>query len=134
MSVYTEDNLVQKTTAEYLVWTLGWNESVYAMQEVFGAAGTLGRTDEGEVLLVRYLRPALEKLNPGLPAAAYDDAVRILADTSVSATRRRTARRRRLRCASSTSTIRTRIIFSAYANCGCAVRSAVAAVRMSSGL
>ena len=42
MSVYTEDNLVQKTTAEYLVGTLGWNESVYAMQEVFGAAGTLG--------------------------------------------------------------------------------------------
>lgn len=84
MSVYTEDNLVQKTTAEYLVNSLGWNESVYAMQEVFGAAGTLGRTDEGEVLLVRYLRPALERLNPGLPAAAYDDAVRILADTSVS--------------------------------------------------
>lgn len=84
MSVYTEDNLVQKTTAEYLVNSLGWNEGVYAMQEVFGAAGTLGRTDEGEVLLVRYLRPALEKLNPGLPAAAYDDAVRILADTSVS--------------------------------------------------
>ena len=84
MSVYTEDNLVQKTTAEYLVNSLDWNESVYAMQEVFGAAGTLGRTDEGEVLLVRYLRPALEKLNPGLPAAAYDDAVRILADTSVS--------------------------------------------------
>ena len=84
MSVYTEDNLVQKTTAEYLVNSLDWNESVYAMQEVFGAAGTLGRTDEGEVLLVRYLRPALERLNPALPAAAYDDAVRILADTSVS--------------------------------------------------
>ncbi len=84
MSVYAEDNLVQKTTAEYLVNSLGWNESVYAMQEVFGAAGTLGRTDEGEVLLVRYLRPALERLNPGLSAAAYDEAVRILADTSVS--------------------------------------------------
>ena len=84
MNAYTEDNLVQKTTAEYLVNSLDWNESVYAMQEVFGAAGTLGRTDEGEVLLVRYLRPALERLNPALPAAAYDDAVRILADTSVS--------------------------------------------------
>ena len=70
MSVYTEDNLVQKTTAEYLVNSLDWDGGVYAMQEVFGAAGTLGRTDEGEVLLVRYLRPALEKLNPGLPAAS----------------------------------------------------------------
>ena len=84
MNAYTEDNLVQKTTAEYLVNSLGWNESVYAMQEVFGAAGTLGRTDEGEVLLVRYLRPALERLNPGLPAGVYGDAIRILSDTSVS--------------------------------------------------
>ena len=84
MNAYTEDNLVQKTTAEYLVNSLGWNDSVYAMQEVFGAAGTLGRTDEGEVLLVRYLRPALERLNPGLPAGVYGDAIRILSDTSVS--------------------------------------------------
>lgn len=84
MSVYTEDNLVQKTTAEYLIESLDWNESVYAMHEVFGAAGTLGRTDEGEVLLVRYLRPALERLNPDLPAGVYDDAIRILSDTSVS--------------------------------------------------
>ena len=44
---YTEDNLVQKTTAEYLVGALGWDGCVNAMQEVFGAEGTLGRTDEG---------------------------------------------------------------------------------------
>ena len=85
MNPYTEDNLVQKTTAEYLVGTLGWDACVYAMQEVFGAAGTLGRVDEGEVLLVRYLRPALEKLNPGLPTEAYEDGVRILAATDVAA-------------------------------------------------
>ena len=85
MNLYTEDNLVQKTTAEYLVGTLGWDECVYAMQEVFGAAGTLGRVDEGEVLLTRHLRPALEKLNPGLPAEAYDDGVRILSSTDVAA-------------------------------------------------
>ena len=85
MNPYTEDNLVQKTTAEYLVGTLGWDECVYAMQEVFGAAGTLGRVDEGEVLLVRYLRPALERLNPGLPAEAYEDGVRILAAADVAA-------------------------------------------------
>lgn len=84
MNAYTEDNLVQKTTAEYLIESLDWNESVYAMQEVFGAAGTLGRVDESEVLLVRYLWPALERLNPGLPSAVYDDGVRILSDISVS--------------------------------------------------
>jgi type I restriction enzyme R subunit len=33
---------------------------------------------------LRHLRPALERLNPGLPATAYEDAVRILSDTSVS--------------------------------------------------
>ena len=36
MTAYTEDNLVQKTTAEYLIESLDWNESVYAMHEVFG--------------------------------------------------------------------------------------------------
>ena len=75
MNAYTEDNLVQKTTAEYLIESLDWNESVYAMHEVFGAAGTLGRTDEGEVLLVRYLRPALERLNPGSPSAYSENEI-----------------------------------------------------------
>ena len=84
MNAYTEDNLVQKTTVEYLIESLDWNESVYAMHEVFGAAGTLGRVDESEVLLIRHLRPALERLNPGLPSVVYDDGVRILSDTSVS--------------------------------------------------
>ena len=42
MSAYTEDDLLQKTTAEYLVNSLGWNESVYATQEVFGSDGADG--------------------------------------------------------------------------------------------
>lgn len=42
MNPYTEDNLVQKTTAEYLVGTLGWDECVYAMQEVFRCGGDAG--------------------------------------------------------------------------------------------
>ena len=84
MTTYTEDNLVQKTTAEYLVNSLKWDECIYAMNESFGVSGTLGRIDEGEVLLTRYLRFALVKLNPGLPSTVYDDGIRILADTSVS--------------------------------------------------
>lgn len=85
MNPYTEDNLVQKTTAEYLAGALGWDGCVNAMQEVFGAEGTLGRTDKREVLLARHLRPALERLNPGLPAEAYADGLRILAETDASA-------------------------------------------------
>ena len=84
MSAYTEDNLVQKTTADYLHDTLGWDESIYAMQETFGTGGTLGRTDEREVILPRYLLPMLKKLNPGFPDKVYADGVKILADTSVS--------------------------------------------------
>ena len=84
MNTYTEDNLVQTTTAEYLVNSLKWDECIYAMNESFFVSGTLGRIDEGEVLLTRYLRFALVKLNPGLPSTVYDDGIRILADTSVS--------------------------------------------------
>ena len=42
LSPFTEDNLVQQTTAEYLERQLGW-ESVYAHNtETFGSDGTLG--------------------------------------------------------------------------------------------
>jgi len=76
MSTYTEDTLVQQTTAEYLEHQLGW-ESVYAYNtETFGPEGTLGRTSDREVVLTRYLRAKIVELNPGLPDDAYDDAVR----------------------------------------------------------
>ncbi len=76
MSTYTEDTLVQQTTAEYLEQNLGW-ESVCAYNtETFGPEGTLGRTSDREVVLARYLRTKIVELNPGLPNDAYDDAVR----------------------------------------------------------
>ena len=76
LSGYTEDTLVQQTTAEYLQQQLGW-ESVYAYNnEAFGPDGTLGRYSDQEVVLTRYLRSKLVELNPGLPEQAYDEAVR----------------------------------------------------------
>ena len=75
-SPYIEDNLVQETTADYLEGRLGW-QSVYAHNtETFGPDGTLGRANDGEVVLTRYLRQALEDYNPGLPDGAYDNAIR----------------------------------------------------------
>lgn len=60
---YDEDTLVQATTAEYLRDELGW-ESVYAYNnETFGPEGTLGRKDDTEVILRRYLGEALVTLN-----------------------------------------------------------------------
>ncbi len=75
-SSYTEDTLVQQTTADYLRDELGW-ESVYAYnEETFGPEGTLGRKSDREVVLTRYLGEALVKLNPGLPMPAYPEAIR----------------------------------------------------------
>ena len=83
---YTEDTLVQQTTAEYLEKELGW-ESVYAYKnETFGPEGTLGRASDREVVLVRPLREKLVELNPDLPVEAYDDAVRQIVATVASQT------------------------------------------------
>ena len=86
MSVFSEDTLVQQTTAEYLEQELGW-ESVYAYNnEDFGPDSLLGRSSDHEVVLKRPLRQKLQDLNPGLPDAAYDDAVRQITATVASQT------------------------------------------------
>lgn len=86
MSEYTEDTLVQQTTAEYLERRLGW-ESVYAFnEETFGPSGTLGRKDDRDIVLARSLREKLVALNPDLPETAYDDAVRQIIATSAAQT------------------------------------------------
>lgn len=73
---YTEDTLVQQTTADYLQQKLGWN-SVYAYnKEDFGPNSLLGRTSDREVVLTRTLREKLKALNPNLPDTAYDEALR----------------------------------------------------------
>lgn len=80
---YSEDKLVQETTANYFRDQIGW-ESVYAYNdENLGHDGTLGRTSEREVVLFRYLRDALEKLNPGLSADVYESAIKQIVEISV---------------------------------------------------
>jgi len=83
---YTEDTLVQQTTADYLERKLGWT-SVYAYNnEDFGPNSLLGRASDRDVVLTRPLRERLTALNPGLPEAAYDDAVRQITATVASQT------------------------------------------------
>jgi len=83
---YTEDILVQRTTADYLEHQLGW-ESISAYNvEDFGPNSLLGRTSDREVVLTRHLYAALRSLNPGLPDAAYDDAVQQITATAASQT------------------------------------------------
>jgi type I restriction enzyme R subunit len=50
-------------------------QTVSALEEAFGAGGTLSRETEGEVVLMDRLRAALTRLNPGLPPAAVQTAV-----------------------------------------------------------
>ncbi len=65
---YTEDQLVEQP-AIGLFAKLGW-QTVSAMEESFGANGTLRRETKGEVVLVSRLRAVLERLNPVLPPEA----------------------------------------------------------------
>jgi len=61
---YTEDTLVQQTTAEYLEQELGW-ESVYAYNnEDFGPDSLLGRGSDREVVLPRTSLPILPSQIP----------------------------------------------------------------------
>ena len=83
---YTEDTLVQQTTAEYLEKQLGWGPVYAYNNEDYGPGSLLGRTSDREVVLTRPLREKLVALNPGLSDAAYDDAVRQITATVASQT------------------------------------------------
>ena len=72
---YSEDLLIQKSTAELLEKELGW-ESVYAFDnEVLGEQGTLGRKSQHEVVLTRHLRLALKRLNPWMTGKQLEEAI-----------------------------------------------------------
>lgn len=74
---YTEDQLVEQP-AIGLFAALGW-QTVSAMEETFGAGGTLGRETKSEVVLTPRLRAALMRLNAALPPEAITAAVDELA-------------------------------------------------------
>lgn len=70
---YGELLLVEQPAIDLLT-KLGWSyANLFA--ESFGANGTEGRDSEHQVILVRRLRTALEKLNPGLEADTYAQAI-----------------------------------------------------------
>jgi type I restriction enzyme, R subunit len=82
--INSEDRLVQKTFADHLHDALGW-DCVYAYnEEIFGPSGTLGRASERDVVLVRDLRVALERLNPQLAQSAREQAIEKLTRVDLS--------------------------------------------------
>ncbi len=75
---YSENILVQEAAGNLLRDELGW-EVVYAYnKEVLGEGGTLGRKDYKEILLTRYVRAALHKLNPWITPAQIAEAIQTL--------------------------------------------------------
>ena len=68
----SEDELEQATIA--LFGSLGF-ETKNCFDEFKGGESFLGRDTEAEVVLVKKLRPALEKLNPDLSSEAFDLAI-----------------------------------------------------------
>ncbi|HPH70290.1 MAG TPA: type I restriction endonuclease, partial [Kofleriaceae bacterium] len=70
---YSENSLVEQP-AIGLFAALGW-QTVSALDETFGAGGTLGRETKSEAVLVARLRAALCKFNPSLPPEAISNAV-----------------------------------------------------------
>ena len=61
---YSENILVQESTGKLLQDELGWNVKFAYNTEVLGVDGTFGRKSYRDILLVRYFRAALQRLNP----------------------------------------------------------------------
>lgn len=71
---YSEDGLIEQATQDVLE-ELGWTVETAWKNESFGEMSQLGRENKSEVILKRYLKAALVKLNPDLPETAYEQAI-----------------------------------------------------------
>ena len=71
---YSENILVQESTGHLLERELGWQVAFAYNTEQLGKDGTFGRTSYREILLTRYFRQAIQRLNPWLTPAQLDEA------------------------------------------------------------
>ncbi len=71
---YSENILVQESAGHLLERELGWEVAYAYNTEKLGKGGTFGRTSYREILLTRYFRQALKRLNPWLTPAQMDEA------------------------------------------------------------
>lgn len=73
---YSENILVQES-AGHLLEELGWRVEFAYNTEVLGENGSFGRKSHKDILLVRYFREALIRLNPWLTAELVEDALKV---------------------------------------------------------
>ncbi len=71
---YSENILVQESAGNLLRDELGWEVQFAYNTEVLGDDGTFGRRSYRQILLVRYLRAALRRLNPWITDSQMDEA------------------------------------------------------------
>jgi type I restriction enzyme R subunit len=83
---YSEDLLIQAPTAEFLERELGWQSLLAYNDEDFGPDSLLGRPNDAEVVLTREVLAALKRLNPGLPEAAYAQALAMVVQDDITKT------------------------------------------------
>ncbi len=75
---YSENILVQESAGNLLRDELGWDVRFAYNTEILGKNGTFGRESYKEILLTRYLREALKKLNPWINDSQISEAQKIL--------------------------------------------------------
>jgi len=75
---YSENILIQGAAGDLLRGELGWDVAYAYNTEVLGADGSFGRRSYKEILLTRYFRAALQKLNPWITPAQLDEAQRTM--------------------------------------------------------
>lgn len=76
---YSENILVQKSSGHLLEQELGWQVAYAYNTEQLGKDGTFGRTSYHEILLIRYFRQALRRLNPWLTSTQLNEAQKKMA-------------------------------------------------------
>lgn len=75
---YSENILVQESSGNLLENELGWDVKFAYNTEVLGENGTFGRKSYKEILLQRYFREALKKLNPWITDTQIAEAQALL--------------------------------------------------------
>ena len=74
MNPYNENNLVEQTVIK-LIQELWGNSECYINAYTDEDDAKLGRNNRGETVLIKYLRPALEKINAHVDVSAIDEAL-----------------------------------------------------------
>ncbi len=75
---YSENILVQESAGHLLETELGWRVAFAYNTEVLGENGTFGRRSYREILLSRYFRNALQRLNPWINEQQIAEAERLM--------------------------------------------------------